>query len=124
MTPQEIERDIQREIELEVQARVDFKMSEFKTALANLVKLKYGIAFCNPNGHNVRMWEAYRDIQTMISKEINMDPPYNEMDKLRQRKARNWAVDEIERSLKIRGQRDGYHKLSIINSIIEKAQNY
>jgi hypothetical protein len=116
MTPEEIER--------EIQARVDFKMNEFRTAVGNMVGVMYARCYFNPSGHAVREWETYKAILGMVTKEIEMALPYNKIDKMKQKKARNKAVDEIERSLKLRGTRDGFHKLTIINSIIEKAQNY
>jgi len=53
-----------------------------------------------------------------------MPPPYNDMNKRKKWEAKERAVTNICQSLDLRGKKDYEHKIKIIVSEIEKAQNY
>lgn len=115
MTPQEIEK--------EIQARVEFKLSELMTGVKNRVALKYRQAF-DMSQKSQYAWQAFKEVEEMMKKEISMATPYDNMDKRKKWEAKEKAVANISHSLDLRGTRDYEHKVKIIVREIETAQNY
>lgn len=111
------------EIEKEIQARVAFKMNELLTGVKNKVRYKYKQAF-DMTQNSQYIWQAWEELEEMVKKEVAMATPYNDMDKRKKWEAKEKAVDNITKSLDLRGRHDYPHKVRVIVSEIEKAQNY
>ena len=110
-------------IEQEIQARIEFKMNEFLTTVKNRVALKYRQAFdMTPKSQHA--WEAFKELSGMLKKEITMPTPYDDMAERRKWEAKEKAVENIVRRLKIRGTRDSQEVTSFLVREIENAQNF
>ncbi len=115
----------EQEIEKEIQARVEFKMNEFMTGIKNMIKYeeqKYHHSTAHPK-YAYRA-EAMTEVNEMLSKEISMSVPYDDMNERRKRWAKDNAVEAIERLVDLRGRPGRDYKIRMIASAIEKAQNY
>jgi len=110
------------EIEKEVQARVEFKLSELLTAVKNRVGFKYRQAF-DMTRESQYAWQAFEELEGMLKKEVMMATPYDEMDKQAKWMAKEKAVANLIKSLKLDGY-DKQQKVKFIVSEIENAQNY
>jgi len=113
----------EQEIEKEVQARVEFKMNELLTGVKNRVGFKYKQAF-DMTQKSQYIWQAWEELEGMVKKEVAMATPYSDMDKRKKWEAKEKAVDNITKSLDLRGRQDYQHKVKVIVSEIENAQNY
>jgi hypothetical protein len=111
------------EIEKEIQARIEFKLNEFLTAVKNRVALKHRQAF-DMTRESQHAWKAFEELSVMLRKEIDMATPSNNMDKERKWKAKEKAVDNIMNKLYPRAERDYHYKARIVASEVEEAQNY
>jgi hypothetical protein len=107
------------DIEKELQARVDFKMNEFLTALKNRVAIKYGQAF-DMTQQSQNIWKAFKEVSEMVHKEMRMPTPYDKMVVEAKRKKKNIAVDKIVHGFKL----ESSHRIHVIVSAIEEAQDY
>ena len=112
------------DIELEIQARVEFKMKELLKAVENTAKTNWNVAFQSGHPKYEYYWEAFKQMKSMFTKEMQMPVPYDDMVGLRKRKARDKAVDEIMESCKFRGSRENYNKERLIAYCVENAQNW
>jgi hypothetical protein len=115
MTPQEIEK--------EIQARVEFKLNELLTGVKNRVGFKYKAAF-DMTRESEYAWKAFKELEEMLHKEINMPTPRDNMAIQKKWEAKQFAVEKIEKSLDLRGRRDYDDKIRVIVAAIETAQNY
>jgi len=111
-------------IEREIQARVEFKMNEFLTAVRNTAKANWGIAFNNMSQKHEYYWEAFKQMEDMFNKELMMATPYDEMAEKNRKDARDEAVNVISESILKRGTPEYHNKTSVIANAIERAQNY
>jgi hypothetical protein len=119
----------EQEIELEIQKRVQFKINEFKTALKNRVAIKWHIAANEMSRENQYIWEAFKEIEEILKKEINMPLPtqteHNTMIRQHKWEAKEKAVKEMnEYWQELQGRNHSILNINRIVSIIEKAQNY
>lgn len=112
------------DIEKEIQARVNFKLNEILTAVENSAKINWNIAFRSNSPKHSHYWEAFGQLKGMITKECDMSVPYDDMVEQSRRKSRDIAVNNISERLLKHGDRDYYHKVSLIVSEIEKSQSY
>lgn len=111
------------DIENEVQARIEFKMNEFMMGMKNACTRNWHIAAQSGNQKYQHYWEAFEQMKEMFEKEIRMPPPYDDMYKRKKWEAKEKAVKNIANSLDLKGRRDYDHKIRIVASEIEKAQN-
>lgn len=114
MTPNEIER--------EIQARIEFKMNEFLTAVKNRVALKYNQAF-DMTRESECAWKSFKEVSDMLNKEINMPTPVDDMVKKAKWEAKEKAVAKIIKSLRLIGM-EYNQKIKSIVSAVELAQEY
>jgi len=110
------------EIEKEIQAKVEFKMNEFLTAVKNRLSFKYIQAF-DMTIQSQYEWKAFEEVSEMIKKEIYMPTPYDNMVEIKKNKKRDIAVDKIVKILDIR-DREYREKIRSIVSAIELAQDW
>ncbi len=110
------------EIEQEIQARIEFKMNEFKTSLKNRLYFKYGEIFDQTKESYVA-WKAFEEICEILRKEVQMPTPHNNMAKERKRNVKEVAVEKIIKTLDLRG-RDYNDKIRSIVSAVEIAQDW
>lgn len=110
------------DIEKEVQARVEFKMNELLTAVENTAKNNWNSAFHSGNPKHAHYWEAFSQLKGMLSKEIKMSTPFDNMAKQDKRRKRNIAIEKIMGRFCKRGERDYHQKERLLVSIIEEAQ--
>lgn len=111
------------EIELEIQARIEFKMNEFLTAVKNRLNFKHRQAF-DMSKESQEAWKAFEELSVMLRKEINMPTPSDNMVKERKWKAKEKAVENILKTLDVHGKKEFHYKIQTIVSEIENAQNY
>lgn len=112
----------EQDIEKEIQARVEFKMNELLTGVKNRVGHKYGQAFDMTKESQYAL-EAFRELEQMVKKEIEMSTPSNHMDRDKKWAAKEIAVKNIMEHFKCVGSE--YHsKVGKVVSEIEDAQNY
>lgn len=109
--------------ENEIHARIEFKLGEYKTALKNTIASYNGISFEHGSIAHQHQAKGLQQALKLLNKEIDMGTPHDQMHKEKLRIARHKAVERIAQSILQRGQRDYNHKLTIINSNIEEAQN-
>lgn len=112
----------EQEIEKEVQARVEFKMNEFLTAVKNRVGFKYQQAF-DMTQKSQYEWQAFKELSEMLNKEIRIPTPYDDMAKRKKWEAKEKAVEKIVKTLDLRG-RDYDSKIRTIVSAVEIAQDW
>lgn len=110
------------EIEQEIQARVEFKMNEFLTALKNRINFKYRQTF-DMTQKSQYAWQSFEEISEMMKKEINLPTPCDEMAKRRKWELKEKAVEKIVKSLDLYG-RNYDSKINTIVSAVETAQNW
>jgi hypothetical protein len=110
------------DIEKEVQARVEFKLNELLTAVENTAKNNWNIAFHSGNPKHSHYWEAFGQLKSMLSKEIEMLTPFDNMAEQDRRQKRDVAIEKIMGRFCKRGERDYYQKERLLVSIIEDAQ--
>ena len=113
-----------KEIEDEIQARIDFKMEEFLTSLKNRLGFKKAEAYSELTDKSFYKWKAFEEVCEVMRKEIRMGPPHDEMARVRKWKAKEKAVDNIVKKLKIEGGVDSMIKQRIIADEIENSQNW
>ena len=111
------------EIEKEIQARVEFKMREFLTAVKNRLGYKYNQAF-DMTLKSQEAWKAFEEISEMLNKEIFLPTPYDNMANERKRRAKNIAVNKIVERFDLIGMYDYRPKINCIVSAIEEAQDW
>lgn len=111
------------DIEKEVQARVEFKMNELFEGVKNAVAWKYKQAF-DMTQKSQYIWQAFEELEQMVRKEVMMATPRNNMHNHKKWEAKEKAVSNIVSSLDLRGRKDYHHKVRIIASEVESAQNY
>lgn len=111
------------EVEKEIQARLEFKINELLTGIKNRVAIKYSQAW-DMTRESEYAWKAFEEIGAMATKELKMATPYPDMDRRRKWQAKQVAVDNLIKSLDLRGRPDWDRKVRIIASEIEQAQNY
>jgi len=121
-----MENDI--DIEKEVQARVQFKMNEFKSVIKNAVGFKYRQAF-DMTQKSQHVWEAFEEFEKLFNKEVMMATPYDDMYKRKQWEAKEKAIKEMRKELenKFRGILRGQDFEMLIRRLVthvETAQNY
>ena len=112
-----------KEIEKEVQARVEFKMDQLLTAVENVAKTNWGIAFQNGSQKHTHYWEAFKQLEHMVSKEASMPTPYDNMADIKRRSKRDKAIEKIMDRFCSRGERDYHYKERLLVSIIEELQD-
>jgi hypothetical protein len=110
-------------VEKEIQARVEFKMNEFLTALKNTLQFKHGQMW-DMTHKSQYSHEAFKEVSEIMKKEIYIPTPSNQMDEEKKREAKNKAVDKIVESIDLRGRSEYNAKINTIVSAIEEAQNY
>ena len=113
----------EQEIEKEVQARVEFKMNELLIGIKNRVVFKYKQAF-DMTQKSQYIWQAWEELKEMVTKEVAMVTPYDDMDNHKKWAAKEVAVDNITKYLDKHDQHEYQRKVRVIVSEIEKAQNY
>jgi len=112
----------EQDIEKEIQARVEFKMNELLTGIKNRVGFKYKQAF-DMTRESQHAWEAFKELEEMFKKEIEMGTPSNNMDIDKKWKAKEVAVKNIMKHFDCQGSE--YHdKVRKVVSEIENAQDY
>jgi len=110
------------EIEQEIQARIEFKMNEFKTSLKNRLAFKYRQIF-DETKESFAVWKAFEEVCEVLQKEVQMPTPHDNMAQERKRKAKDVAVEKIVKTLDLRG-RDYHDKIRVIVSAVEVAQEW
>ncbi len=113
-----------REIEDEIQARIEFKMEEFMTSLKNRLNIKHHQANEERTADSFYKWRAFKEICEVLRKEVRMGPPSDEMAKNRKWQAKEKAVDNIVKRLKLEGTDNWWLKQKIIANEIEDSQNW
>lgn len=116
------------DIEKEVQARVEFKMNEFKSVLKNTVAAKYHQAW-DMTQKSQHKWEAFEEFEELFNKECRMPTPYDEMHIRKKWEAKEASVKNIKQKLDLilRGTLRGDQFDALIRHIVtqvEKAQNF
>lgn len=112
------------EIEREIKTRVEFKLNDLLSAVENTAKANWNAAFNLNSQKHTHYWEALSQMKQMLVKEINMPTPYNDMTEQKKKKKRDKAIGEIMERFCKKGERDYFHKLKLLASSIEKAQNF
>lgn len=112
------------DIEQEIQARVNFKLNELLTSVENQVKLNWQLAFNNNSAKHSYYWEAFSQFKGMLTKEMNLPVPYNNMTEIKKRERRDKAIKKIMERFCKRGTNDYYEKEYFLVSVIEEAQNW
>lgn len=111
------------DIEKEIQARVEFKMNEILTAIENIAKLNWNIAFKSNSQKHSHYWEAFGQMKQILIKEMQIATPYNDMAEQKRKKKRDEAINKIMERFCKRGERDYLQKERLLVSFIEDAQN-
>lgn len=112
----------EQDIENEVNSRVEFKLNEILTSLENHTKLNWSLAFHNNSVKHTHYYEAFNQIKTMITKEITLPVPYDNMYHQEQRTKRDQAIDDIVKRFSMRGEKDYQQKVSFLVGVIERLQ--
>jgi hypothetical protein len=110
--------------EKEIQVRVVFKMNELLTAVENIARVNWNIAFQSNSQKHSHYWEAFGQLKQMLQKEMRMAAPYDDMAEQKRRDKRDEAIDKIMGRFCERSERDYRQKKRLLTSIIENAQNW
>lgn len=87
------------QIEEEVQARVEFKMNQFLTAIKNMANANWHLAFQSGRSKYANYWEAFGEIEKWFKKELNTPTPSDHMaDDLKRKKKRD-VIDNIKKEI-------------------------
>ena len=112
------------DIEKEIQARIEFKMNELLDAVQNAAMANWTTAFNETSPKHTYYWEAFKQFKSMLVKEMQMPPPYDDMAAHKKRMAADKAISEIMKRFCDRGQRDYYEKERVLVGIIDDVQNW
>lgn len=115
---------VENEIEAEVQARVDFKMNEFLTALKNTINNNYAATLQTGNPKYYYYWEAFVRLQEMVKKEMEMPVPYDLLTKesidRKLKLKRDEVVEKLSNRLLKKGSYDYQNNQAFIANVIEE----
>ena len=110
--------------DMEMQERIRFKMEELLTAVRNTSSHLWSHSAYTGNPKYLHKKEAFDHFAKMLRKEMNMQPPHDNMSEVRFIKHRNKAVDDIVERFQILGRRDSRNKEIFLLSVIQKAMNW
>ena len=106
--------------EKEIKARVEFKLNDILSHIKARCESSWNSAFATGSPAHTYYWEAFKEIESIFKKEIDMGVPYDSISDKNRKEARNKAVDDVVRLF----GHEGHRKIRSIVRIIEQAQNY
>ena len=106
--------------EKEIQARVELKLNDILCHIESRCASSWNSAFATGSPVHANYWEAFKDIERIFKKEIDMGVPYDSISDKNRKEARNKAVDDVVRLF----GHEAHRKIRSVVSIIEEAQNY
>jgi hypothetical protein len=112
------------EIEKEVELRVRAKMHELFFGLTNRANMNWQQAFHSMNPKYSHYMEAFKEMQTMFKKELELVFPYkfNELKEKEDRRKIDEAISKISERLRLHGTRDRLQIEKFLYETIKKLQ--
>lgn len=107
-------------IEAEIEERLDYKMSQILIALENRTKANWDHAFQYNSQKHCHYWEAFKEMRSMLLKEIELPVPYDNMAEQVKRKKRDIALDKIMNRFCKKSERDYYEKERFLAGVLNE----